>query len=535
MANVVINPDKTISIDGKKTFPLLMWGVSNWWNTKTGVPGYIPESGQVSISKLKNAFDVSVDSGVVNDGNIHELEGMYYVGNPRNTNYSSPRYFGTMNWQEPDMAGQWYFKGICAGVDVQPVGNIACSHTEIGKIYNKLKSESPLPVIQAIMGVRGYSSLKFWQDVSDILIDDVYSYENYNSIKSGKTRDKVAFWYELELFDHCLWDIGGNIASLKNPVIHNLNAIGIQVGTWWKLTAQEVREMVYLAITTDCQGLCFWGYKINMWSTLQAGLVVSPSELQIYINQALEIKTLNDILVLPTECNRWMKYKSNDIVTMTGTYNTTFTYYGSPQSHSNFNWILKNDAQTGMKYLIVVNKGDRPISTAISISSITNADIQTIGTQTAGSGAAGRTSQIIGGVFNDTFDAHTVHIYQIGSVSPPPVPLTVTTTVSGPGRVQIVNKTTGFVANINSSYSMEVDSGTIVEWAAIPDAGAQFDGFYLPGYGGTADKVYSAVITTNAEMQVNFGLLPEPPIPQNETGKMFMVIGGSLLLREILK
>lgn len=422
MVSIVINSDKTISINGKKTFMVALWGVTNQWDSTT-------ESASTSISKVKPPFmlhmgGVSRSAPTEEDlAQITALEngGMYWLGNPGNTRYDTPYFFGTQLWQEPDLEGQWYYPNC----NTAPEGWVQCAHTETKKRYNNKKIVDPNhPIVLPIMGKvtpSSPSSFKYWSDTSDILTCDDW---DYTDNITGNRRDLAVFFYEINIYDHLLWDANGSLDNIIRPVWIGILAAGSSL-SFYILSEKEMREQVYTAITLNCQGIAFWGYKTWESSTTQRGLVSNPTAFNVTKHVAEEVRSLNDILVLPTESYRWARFKSNDIVTLTGTYNTTVVSWGRTYNEPNFNWILKKDPASGIRHLIVINKGNNSVTTTIKVSSSSyTGPIYLVGNQTSGSASFSRTVNASNGVFSDTFDPHTVHIYKIGGSAPSQPPTT---------------------------------------------------------------------------------------------------------------
>lgn len=413
MASVIINSNRSIIVDGKITFIISMDGICNAsWDAKN-------EPCSTSISRNSSKYQISgfgtpETPEWVSIRSKFEAAGIYWVGSPyypglegaghwmTQEDYNSPHFLGTLSWDEPD------FNNI--------------THTRMMEYYNGIKNADPNhPVIVNIMGkvtATSPSSLKYWQDTCDISMWDGYTFFAYKNSTTGQlyyTREQAIFAWEFDSFRHDMWDIGGNLNNLKNPTITVIQASGRESYGWYLLTPIEIRLLTFTAITIDVKGVVFWGYKAWGDATDQMGLVVNPPLFEDYNNQVKELQSLHDILTLPTESFRWDGYQSNNIVSLTGSYDTTLQPpFGT---HSNFNWILKNDTTTGNKYLIAINKGTRSLTSTITISSLNNATATTIGNLGIGSAKSGRSIQLINNKFTDIFDAQTVNIYKLTSTS----------------------------------------------------------------------------------------------------------------------
>jgi len=180
-------------------------------------------------------------------------------------------------------------------------------------------------------------------------------------------------------------------------------------------TYAEMKALCYLYITMGCKGVSFMpafnmadfkGYAEN--STMYNQVMAIASEL----------KELNDILVLPILA--WRCYQHEDsMIAFSNKINVAGVY---SQTDTNFNYMLKQSGD--VYYLIIINKAPSIVSTSINIQGVNTGTVTKIGTETQGSGTAGKITQIVAGSFEDTFDPQAVHIYSIdtGTNPPPPPP-----------------------------------------------------------------------------------------------------------------
>ena len=411
MATVTINPDKTMSIDGKKTFPVYMYGVVN-----IGLDS-VTEPALTSVQKNKDFLMTTGQTWLdVQDAGyqqIFENNRMMFTlgvrrasGTPQSI-IDSPMFFGWMNLDEP-----------APGVD--EVYGCPSTFTEqecfdhVLAVYNAFKSrDSNHPVM-----MNHWKDLQTWEACGDIIswdlypfrddegwnkgyftrIDSMYAYEHYswnNALKKVISSFSKPIWAVLEGYSQPIWDGGGQVLPA---------------------TPQEIRANTYLAITMGVQGIGYFLYK--GWPMgidgKTAGLFGNQTLHAYYCQLARELKGLNDILVLPTTDYSW-EYRKGTKVSFSETLTTTILW----RTRTNFNFILKQSGST--TYLIIVNKSYNGISNiTISVSGLTDSSIKTLGLETIGSGRAGRVLSVNNGQFTDSFDGLAVHIYEIGSDIPCP-------------------------------------------------------------------------------------------------------------------
>ncbi|MBU4017526.1 hypothetical protein KKF69_08705 [Patescibacteria group bacterium] len=436
-STVIINPDKTISINGVKTFPVGLYQIC----ASGDGDNYEPCS--TSISKVKDKFYYSADVWGTSSGSnewrsvtdMFEAAGIYweaYESSSVPADYiTKPHFLGWRLDDEPD---------CCSAGDV-------ISISEMENAYRAVKAKDPNhPALLNISGVDAFypSSLKSFANAADILSWDTYTHKS----SSLWTRAQANFAWEQNS-----WQAGFEAYGDSNSAntFNNVNDVGKPVWTilqasaeWgWTLSAQEIRTLTYTAITLDIKGITYWSYKgyDSSASNNLPGLVKNAAELALYNTQAQELKSLNDILVSRTNSFRWDKHKSSDNVSFSNTYNVTLWRDGP---RSNFNWILKENETNDEKYLIVVNKGGTQITTTITIAELTGShNVTYLGTWASGSGRSTASDishklTVNNGQFTDAFDPFAVHIYQICAAGDP-------CTIPGGGVPPITNPTSPYV------------------------------------------------------------------------------------------
>lgn len=387
---ITINQDKTISIKGKKRFPVYMYGICS---AHYELEGYVNDCNPSENSEfmLDGGGEYAGGLLLTNAKKKFEDAKMYYsiVG------------YGAENTIPKDLINSPYFFGYWQK-DEPTESNLQ----DIIDSYNELKSMDPAhPVV-----LNHWKDMVKWSPYADIITWDMYTIRNTND---WPREDSI---YAYEVWSQDAFFKGTNINSLGKPVWAVIQANGVPEGNRVVPTTKEARANTYTAITMDVKGIGFWSYK-GMGGSLTptaafpkgtTGLYNKPELHSYYRQLAKELNSLNDILVLPTKDYSWEYYEGKDVSFSKNLKKTVL--WGS---RTNFNYILKQDGDTS--YLIVVNKDSRPISdVGITIGGLTGAKTATtLGLETGGSSKAGKTLSVNNGKFTDSFDGYAVHIYQV--------------------------------------------------------------------------------------------------------------------------
>jgi len=410
MTTITINSDKTININGKKTFPIYMYSIVNI------ITDPLTEPALVSIQKNKDfLFSIGHSWLDIQNGGYQKMfednKIMFNVGLRRTSTtpqsvIDSPMFFGWMNLDEP-APGVGGGDGACPATDTVQ----QCFDRVLG-YYNDFKArDANHPVL-----MNHWTNLQFWEPCGDIISWDSYPFMDDLGWNRG-------YWTRLEAlyaYEHYAWHgaLGKKeIPAFSKPIWTVLTGFGQQTSHWLPATPKEIRCNTYLSITMGVTGIGYFTYK--GWPMgidgRTAGLFVNQSLFQYYTQLARELKSLNDILVIPTIDYSW-EYHKGTKVSFSKTLTSTILWI----TRTNFNYMLKQSGST--TYLIVVNKDSRSISdVGITISGIIGAmTAKTLGLESSGSGRAGRELSVNNGVFTDTFDGYAVHIYQISSDIPCP-------------------------------------------------------------------------------------------------------------------
>jgi hypothetical protein len=368
---IVINPDKTLSINGVKTFPQLFYTLCYYQATGT----------TCSDNLQKNSiYDADIITYATETVPQHDQAGMKFITTVGGgTGYINDNYFfGYMQPDEPISTGQ----------------NILA----LQQAYTNIKAADPNHVVIA----DDWQQLNALSDTADIIMSDLYAYKTWIFNAAGRQNAIYYHEYDTKVAANTLAGVN-NFDDIKKPVYQTISAIGTtnpDDAGLYELTPTELRAWVYLSITMNMKGLAYWSYS---WTPNNQGLDNNLSLAQAYINQAAEIKSLNDILVLPTKDYRWQYRQGTQVA-----FSKTLSGWNG---FSNFNYMLKQNGNT--YYLIVLNKDSRAVTTDITVQGLTGSmTATTLGNANAGS-VPGKILSVNNGKFTDSFNGYAVHIYQM--------------------------------------------------------------------------------------------------------------------------
>ncbi len=388
-----INTDKTLNVNGKKTFPVYMYGICNTYfevhNGGMVEPCDPLKNSEFLFSAGASEFYQYFDQ--LNYKNKFEQANVFYnfnaidVDNIPQELKTSPYFFG---YYQPD----------------EPVDSQLSTHISY---YNKIKAKEPNHLVIQ----NHYRDMKMWAQASDIITWDVYTIRE--TYPSYVREDSI---YVYEQFSEQNFFKGTNINLISKPVWAVIQANGLKEGDRVVPTPKEARANTYTAITMDVKGIGFWSYlgwggssePTSEYPNGTTGLYNDPSLHSYYKQLGRELKSLNDILVLPSKDYSW-QYRKGTMVSFSKNPTKTVLW----KSREALNYILKQDGQTW--YLIVVNKDSKPINDVkLTINGLTGAmSSKTLGLETSGSGRAGRVLNVNNGQFTDSFDGYAVHIYKV--------------------------------------------------------------------------------------------------------------------------
>ncbi len=417
-ATVTINSDKTISIDGKKTFPVMTNGI---WNIDSQL------NGGILTLKPSAAIATTLDRHIASgfDGDMAKFYNSEWF-NPLLIDLYESKKFGWVN-----TIGNWgvneKIKASANFLGYNQIDEPADSlESSVSNYYTNVKRNDP----EHPIFLNHWTNGKKWSPYCDILTWDTWGIIDDANI--GWARDKTI--YNLEFQSNAAFLQNNTIASFNKPVWAYVSANSKPFFAWANHvvpTYKEEKANVWLLITMGVGGIVF--APVYQMENPLDGYINDPIMYADTLKIGSEVKSLNDILILPTVDYRWMYHEGTRVSfsdKLTATYRTG--------TGTNFNYMLKQNGNTW--YLIVLNKDTRPISNVeITISGLAGAiTTKTIGMETTGTGRAGRMLNVNNGKFTDSFDGLAVHIYQLNSGTVVPIPTstikpTPTATVPQPG------------------------------------------------------------------------------------------------------
>ena len=402
MSVVTINPDKTISIDGKKTFPIGMSHICAPYYPLTNCVQNTNVNSNALFSELTgdSSYRTNVVMPAYNSKNILFTEHAWTTTPDIIKNNSG--LFAYLQWDEPTL-GSGIYKDYTT--EEQMLAHLL-------KSYNNKKTNDPAhPVI-----INHWTKMTKWLPYGDIMMWDTYTITHHSWQVGVWTREDAIYAWELASWNNYFQ--GTELNQISKPVWTYIQA-NIDDPSWsgYEPTPQEARANTYAAITLDVKGIEYFGYMVmGDWSHVETITgVYSNQTLAAYYNALMgEIQFLNDILVLPTLDYSW-HYHPGTKVSFSKKYTKNVYWVDT----TNFNYILKQDGKK--YYLIILNKDRRSISdVTVTISGLSGImTATTIGNIDAGS-IPGRTLPVTDGQFTDSFDGLAVHIYEIGSDIPCP-------------------------------------------------------------------------------------------------------------------
>ncbi|MDO8726880.1 MAG: carbohydrate binding domain-containing protein [Candidatus Methanoperedens sp.] len=376
---IQINADKTISINGKKTFPVFMNNICNPYHEDTaGVEPCDPSKN----SEFKMSGDSEYISSYARSISKYEQAGILYwmyagqINNMPQNIMTSPYLFGYYHIDEPTD-------------DQIP---------QISNAYKEVKAKDPNhPVI-----LGHWRDMTKWALYADIMVFGLYPIKN----TPEWPREDSIYVYEHSTENNFLK--GTSLSSFSKPVYAIIQAFGRKdVGE--PPTPKEARSITYTAITMNVNGIGYYSYL--GWGDGQlggSGLYWNQSLHTYYRQLGKELTSLNDIFVLPTKDYSW-EYRKGTMVSFSKNPNKQLFF----RDRQALNYMLKQSGS--IWYLIVVNKDPRPITdVGITINGLTGAmTATTLGLEATGSQRAGRKLGVNNGQFTDSFDGYAAHIYKV--------------------------------------------------------------------------------------------------------------------------
>jgi len=389
---IVINPDRTVTINGIKTFVVSTSGIFTKDKDSNGQLIYPTPSAAVIVAITRHA-------GIMDMDTRPHYDDQYYKDlqlAEENAGFGFLAYVYTLGLHS-------YLKASTEFMGYYQTDEIE-DEVVASNYYTVVKQNDPNNPIY--LG-HWHNAIK-WNQYCDILIFGNWCIVNNNEFIRANSIFNSESYAESAYFQ-------GTRPENLNPIWALIPANSTTFSGGEIPTYAEMKALCYLYITMGCKGVMFT-------PTFNMANFKGYAENATMYNQVMDIasglKGLNDVLVLPTLA--WRCYQHEDsMITFSNKINVNGVY---SQTDTNFNYMLKQSGD--VYYLIIVNKAPSVVFTSISIQGVNTGTVTKIGTETQGSGTAGTIIPIVSGSFNDTFDPQAVHIYSIdtGTNPPPPPP-----------------------------------------------------------------------------------------------------------------
>lgn len=401
-SEVTINPDKTISINGKKTFPVGIYGLCNQYPS---VPMHPCSEG---FDKLY-AFSWTVDNEFWNGPdtsfwrkNIPLFESNKHYWTVRASVASSPIFQSE------------YTKNYFVGYVIDDEPSTEDDWAKRNSQYETVKTyDHSYPAY-----IPNYKDMKRSGTVADIILYDGY-YHAQGGWASNYALADFIYRKEYEMWKNFIKSGCSECTGLESsngPVWAVTEAWGKETGfnsglKFYPLSAAEARADAYFLISLGVKGIEWWGYQTDDVSATihPVGIVGETTLIAQYNKLATEIRSLEQILLLPTKNYSW-QYRVDNAVT----FNNNPTKFVIYENRKRLNYMLKQNES--VYYLFVVNKDQAQTNTDVIIKELSGTGAmtaRTLGSETTGSSRAGRILTVTNGKFVDSLDGYAVHIYEI--------------------------------------------------------------------------------------------------------------------------
>ena len=252
---IIINPDKTISINGKKTFIVGIYGACVDYADGTVVK---PETCTQSLQRVSEfLYNPTPPSESSRDSSSDPwlsayTDVMFCVKAASYKAFSkiinNPMLFGYAQIDEPN--------GTSPGQTIADLSNI----------YNQAKNaDKTHPVI-----LNHWHHADMWYPYCDIFSWDAYAIQD-KPLETAYKRETCIFLWEAMSYTNIVSKISnGDLDAASKPIItaHQANVLPYTAGphNYAVPTREEARCLIYTAITMGVKGINWWTYSIP-WKT----------------------------------------------------------------------------------------------------------------------------------------------------------------------------------------------------------------------------------------------------------------------------
>lgn len=349
---VSVNPDQTVSVDGKRLFPISVYIQSDWAGVK-----------KLGVNTASRPFCVNL-----NEFRNAEKNGLYlhYTAGP------SCDYENAAAIRARDASG--FVKSIGQvkgsnflfgyGLPDEPVSATGLSPVDAKWAYDTIKSNDATRPVFLTEYARDISA---YRDAADIFLNDWYPFGN-SSNPMYELKDRVVHM-KAQVAPKPVW-----------PIIQTGSQFGMP-------TNAQIRASTYLSIALGSTGVIFYSYD-----------VVDRGGLH-------NIKTDGD----PAYLTELVGELKNFSPVFLGATSDALTF-----NASHVDAILKT--YNGKSYLIAVNKSSGSQNITFSLRGLGNATATVVGLPAAGSTRVGQVRSVAAnGALSDTLQGMEAVIYEIGA------------------------------------------------------------------------------------------------------------------------
>lgn len=354
--NVVkVNPDKTVSINGTKVFPISVYIQSDWQGVK-----------DLGVNTASRPFCINA-----NAVNQSESKGLYlhYTAGPgcdyENADAIRNRNAGAFQQSVNRVKNSNWIFGY--GLPDEPKSATGLSGADTKWAYDVIKATDPNhPVF-----LTDYANdISAYKNSADIFLNDQYPFNNNLNP---------------------LYDIKVKLKNMQNQVAPKPVWLIIQTGSQFGMpTNEQIRAETYLSIALGSTGLIFYSYDVEDAGGVNH--IKKDGDIAFMKGLISELKQFSPIFLGSTNTN--LAYNSNDIDAILKTHN-------------------------GKSYLIAVNKSNSAKSITFTLGGLGNQQANIVGLTSAGSSRVGQTKSISAdGKLSDVLQGLEAVVYEIENAVP---------------------------------------------------------------------------------------------------------------------
>lgn len=349
---VTVNPDRTVSVNGAKVFPISVYLQSDWAGAR-----------QLGVNTASRPF--CVNAGAPKQAEHHGLY-LHYTAGPgcdsANAAAIKARNAAPFTQSVNQAKGSKALLGY--GLPDEPQTAMGLSAADTRWAYGVIKAADP----HHLVFLTEYASdITAHRESADVFLNDEYPFNNA---------------------PNPLYDIKTRLKTMQAQVAPKPVWLIIQAGSQFGMpTNAQIRAETYLSIALGSTGLVFYSYDVEDANAVHN---IRKDGDPAFLTQLIsELTSLSPVLL--------------------GATNTALVY-----SASHVDAIRKDHA--GKTYLIAVNKSASAQDISFSLGGVKNATATLVGLSSAGSQRVGQTRAVSAdGTLTDRLQGLEAAIYEIGA------------------------------------------------------------------------------------------------------------------------